>query len=315
MELLTRDKMYPYQVNALLHSLYNDDAMLWLQMGLGKTAITLTAITDRQRAGQVKKVLIFGPLRVIQSVWHREARKWEHLKHLRFSIIHGDKAKRRRALFADADIYLCNYESMNWLAEELITQFEARGLPFPFQMVVYDEVTRVKSSTSVRIAGGKRDVRDRRTGKTTSVKREGWRQHIDKFGYRMGLTGSPAPNGYLDLHGQFLAVDGGHVWGLTSPTTEIATSLKATMGGATQSPTSGGTSSKLRSRTSPLRWMQRSTFPTYRSSRQRICMWIFRRRLTSNTSRWKTRCLQLSKGARVQSRCSQKLVRVSSVCR
>src|SRR5699024_4717785 len=166
-------------------------------------------ITDRMRAGQVKKTLIFGPLRVVRSVWQKEARKWSHTKDLRFSFLLGPSDKRRRALFAEADIYLCNYENMNWLAEELDHFYLSRDLPIPFDMVVYDEITKVKKSTSVRIAGGKRLHKDRRTGKDVEVVRVGWRKYIDLFKYRMGLTGTPASNGYKDLHGQYLVLDGG----------------------------------------------------------------------------------------------------------
>jgi SNF2 family DNA or RNA helicase len=182
--------------------------MLWLQMGLGKTPITLTTIVDRMNAGQVQKTLIFGPLRVIQAVWAREARKWSHTKHLRFSVVHGTKEKRERALFANADIYLINYEGMNWLAQTLDHYYLSQGKPLPFQMVVYDEVSKLKNSTSLRMKGGTRDRHDKR-GETYKIKVTGWKKILGHFRYRTGLTGTPASNGYLDLHGQYLAVDGG----------------------------------------------------------------------------------------------------------
>lgn len=206
--LLTPEQLYDYQRECVLHMLACDDSMLWLQMGLGKTPITLTAIVDRMRAGLVKKTLIFGPLRVIQAVWAREARKWSHTRHLRFSVMHGPKEKRLRALFSDADVYLCNYESMNWLAETLDHYYVSQGKEMPFEMCVYDEVSKMKNSTSLRMAGGSRDRRDKR-GETYKVKVVGWRKIIPHFKYRVGLTGTPASNGYLDLHGQYLAVDGG----------------------------------------------------------------------------------------------------------
>lgn len=206
--MLEPQQLHDYQRQCVMHQLQHDDSMLWLQMGLGKTPVTLTTIVDRMRAGQVKKTLIFGPLRVIQAVWAREARKWSHTKHLRFSIIHGDKHKRSRALFADADVYLINYENMNWLAQELDHYYISQGKPLPFQMVVYDEVSKLKNSTSLRMAGGNRDRKDKR-GETYKVKVTGWRKIIPHFQYRTGLTGTPASNGYLDLHGQYLAVDGG----------------------------------------------------------------------------------------------------------
>lgn len=204
--MLTPKNLFEYQKECILHMLYNDKAMLWLQMGLGKTIITLTTIVDLMRAGKVQKTIIFGPLRVINSVWTTEARKWEHTNHLTFSIISGDREKRTRALFRDADIYLINYEQMNWLAETLEHYFHDR--PFPFQCVVYDEISKLKNSTSLRVAGGKRDRKDKH-GNYYAIKVIGWRKLIGKFQYRYGLTGTPASNGYLDLHGQYLALDGG----------------------------------------------------------------------------------------------------------
>lgn len=212
-KLLTPAQLLDYQRECIMHQLTCDDSMLWVGMGLGKTIITLTSIVDRMRAGQVQKTLIWGPLRVIQSVWAREARKWEHTKHLRFSIIHGVKQKRSRALFSDADVYLVNYESMNWLAAELMRHYVEQGLPLPFQFAVYDEVSKLKNSTTKRIAGGKTDIKDGR-GETVTITKTGWRKLIPMFKYRTGLTGTPASNGYLDLHGQYLAVDGGRRLGI-----------------------------------------------------------------------------------------------------
>lgn len=207
--MLSPTNLYDYQRQAVLHQLQHDDSMLWLEMGLGKTPVTLTTIEHRMRAGQVKKTLVIGPVRVIHAVWQREAEKWEHTRHLRFSVMHGTPKQRERALFAQADIFLCNYENLNWLAEQLLHYYVDRDLPLPFQMVVYDEVSKLKNSTTKRMAGGKRDVVCQRTGRETTIKLHGWRKLVDRFQYRTGLTGTPASNGYLDLHGQFLAVDGG----------------------------------------------------------------------------------------------------------
>ncbi len=200
--------LHDYQNENIHHGLTHDDFMLWLQMGLGKTIILLTIILERMRRNQVKKVLIFGPLRVIQSVWQTECRKWSHTRHLRCSIVHGTPEKRTRALFIKADIYLINYENMNWLAEVLDKYFISQGKPLPFEMVVYDEITKLKDSNSKRMAGGFVDRTDKK-GNEYRVKLIAWRKFIDCFKYRAGLTGTPAPNGYMDLFGQFLAVDGG----------------------------------------------------------------------------------------------------------
>lgn len=207
-ELLTPQHLHGYQRECITHQLQHDYSMLWLGLGLGKTPVTLTTIVDKMRAGHVQKTLIFGPLRVIQAVWARESRKWSHTNHLRFSVIHGTKEKRSRALFADADIYLINYENMNWLAEQLDHYYISQDKQLPFQMVVYDEVSKLKNSTTLRMKGGTRDRKDAR-GELYPIKVTGWRKIIPHFKYRTGLTGTPASNGYLDLHGQYLAVDGG----------------------------------------------------------------------------------------------------------
>jgi len=197
-----------FQNDCIFHQQMHRFSMLWLGMGLGKTVITLTSIVDLMNAGEVQKTIIFGPLRVIQSVWTEEAKKWEHTKHLKFSILHGPIEKRNRMLFKEADIYLCNYENMNWLANELRRYFLDQNKPLPFQFAVYDEVSKLKNSTSLRVAGGNRDRKDKK-GKVHPIKVIGWRKVLDLFKYRTGLTGTPASNGYLDLHGQYLAVDGG----------------------------------------------------------------------------------------------------------
>lgn len=207
-ELLTPADFHDYEKSAEIHCLIHNCSMLWLGMGLGKTVISLSVILTRMRSNQVKKVLIFGPLRVIQSVWEVEARKWSHTKHLRFSVMHGTKSERLRALFTDSDIYLCNYENMNWLAAELQRYFIKRDLPLPFEMIIYDEVSKMKNSTSLRMQGGIRDRVDSKK-KVHSINISGWRKLLDLFTYRIGLTGTPASNGYIDLHGQYLSVDGG----------------------------------------------------------------------------------------------------------
>lgn len=206
-DLRTPDQLYDYQMEAYGHLAHHDEAMLCLGMGLGKTPITLTSLAYRMSQGLVEKTLIFGPLRVIQAVWAREARKWTHTRHLRFSVVHGDRTKRLRALFAPADIYLCNYENMNWLAEVLDHYYLSQGKPLPFQLVVYDEISKLKNSTSLRVSGGKRDRK--RHGQRYVVKVTGWRKIMNEFPYKVGLTGTPASNGYIDLHGQYLVLDGG----------------------------------------------------------------------------------------------------------
>lgn len=195
--------LHDYQKTGITHQIRCPDSMLWLGMGLGKTVITLSTIDFRMKYGELNKTLIFGPLRVVHSVWIQEAEKWSQLNHLKFQIIHGTGSQREKRLFnPDADIYLINYENMAWLAGVFDHYFVSHNKNIPFQMVVYDEVTKVKKSTSVRIGGGWKDEEKK-------IKIIGWRKILNEFKFRTGLTGTPSPNGYEDLHGQYLVVDGG----------------------------------------------------------------------------------------------------------
>jgi len=206
--MLTPKQLHEYQKECILHMLYHQNGMLWLQMGLGKTIIALTTIVDFMKANKIRKTVIFGPLRVINSVWIKEASKWQHTSHLKFSTLTGELKKRKRAFFRNADIYLINYDLMTWFSEMLDHYYISQGKEIPFDCVIYDEVSKLKDSTSLRVAGGNRDRIDKK-GKEYKVKTIGWRKMIDHFKYRYGLTGTPASNGYMDLHGQFLAVDNG----------------------------------------------------------------------------------------------------------
>ncbi|BBH19811.1 DEAD/DEAH box helicase [Paenibacillus baekrokdamisoli] len=162
---------------------------LLLEMGLGKTIITLTAI-DRllYDSFEATKVLIIAPLRVAEDTWSRESSKWDHTKHLRISKILGNTKKREAALKADADIYVINRENVQWLVGFL-------GSKWPFDTVVIDELSSFKSSSAQRFRALKR-VRP-------LMKRV------------IGLTGTPAPNGLLDLWAQIYLLDRGERLGTT----------------------------------------------------------------------------------------------------
>jgi SNF2 family DNA or RNA helicase len=163
--------------------------MLWKDMGLGKTIVTLTSISHLISTGFLRGVIIVAPIRVIRLVWRQEAVKWEHTKHLRFSMVAGTRDQRTRALLRPADIYLINYENLGWLAEVLDTYFVSKDKPMPFNGVVWDEISKMKNSTTNRV--------------------KAVRKILPKFDWATGLTGTPASNGYKDLHGQFLVVDKG----------------------------------------------------------------------------------------------------------
>ena len=164
--------------------------MLWLDMGLGKTIITLTSIAHLIRQQFLRGVLIVAPIRVVRLVWRQEALKWDHTKHLRFSVVMGDKDQRTHALMRPADVYLINYENLKWLTEAIQTYFIRKDRPTPFNGIIWDEISKMKNSTTERV--------------------KAFRRIANEFVWTTGLTGTPASNGYKDLHGQFLVVDKGH---------------------------------------------------------------------------------------------------------
>ena len=176
---------HPYQEKAVGHLCRRGSAALFLDPGLGKTAITLDAFCKLQAAGVAKQMLVIAPLRVCQTVWWQEAQKWEQFRHLRFSLLHGSKKAER--LRDDADVWLINPEGTAWLAE----QFKFRGLPW--DTVVIDELTKFKNHQSERS--------------------KALRPRLKQVARRWGLTGSPAPNGLMDLFGQMLVLDDGAALG------------------------------------------------------------------------------------------------------
>jgi SNF2 family DNA or RNA helicase len=193
--MLTPDLLHPYQQKAVNHQCTHQQSMLWLDMGLGKTVITLTSIAHLLSTGFLRGVVIVAPIRVIRLVWRQEAAKWEHTKHLKFSVMAGTRDQRTRALLQHADIYLVNFENMKWLAQTLDTYFVKKKKPIPFDGLVIDEVSKVKNSTTNRVHSWINPQRSENV--------------LDHFTWTTGLTGTPASNGYKDLHGQFLMIDKG----------------------------------------------------------------------------------------------------------
>ena len=187
--MLTPDLLHGYQQKAVNFQCTHPHSMLWLDMGLGKTVITLTSLAHLLRTGFLRGVIIVAPIRVIRLVWRQEAVKWEQTKHLKFSMVTGTKDQRTRALLRPSDVYLINYENLGWLAETLQTYFVKKDRPLPFNGIIWDEISKMKNSSTNRV--------------------KAFRKIADKFDWTTGLTGTPASNGYKDLHGQFLVVDRG----------------------------------------------------------------------------------------------------------
>ena len=156
-------------------------AAVFLDMGLGKTAITLSAVFDLcLDSFEVRKVLVIAPLRVARDTWPDEIRKWDHLRGLTYSVAVGTEAERKAALMQKVSVYLINRENIQWLIEE-------SGLPFDYDMVVVDELSSFKSYQAKRF----RSLLKVRP----TVKRI------------VGLTGTPSSNGLMDLWAEFRILD------------------------------------------------------------------------------------------------------------
>jgi len=192
--MLTRNQLHPYQQRSVEHVMDNKQSLLFLDPGLGKTAITLTAITQLMHDSfEVYGVLIVAPLRVCQSVWRQEAAKWEQSRHLTFSSITGTPEERIRGLMKRANIYLINYDNLQWLQEQVEYRFLKKGKYPPWNMIVFDEVSKLKNTRT-------------RQGTTRGKAALKLRQYTP---FSVGLTGTPASNGLQDLFGQALVIDWG----------------------------------------------------------------------------------------------------------
>ena len=170
-----------YQTYATEFMIKNPVSAVFLDMGLGKTVVTLTAINEMCRDSfLVSKVLVIAPLRVARDTWPAEIEKWNHLKGLTYAVAVGTEAERRAALLQNASVYIINRENLCWLIED-------SGLPFDFDMVVIDELSSFKSHRAKRFK---------------SLLKA--RPRIKRI---VGLTGTPSTNGLMDLWAEFRILD------------------------------------------------------------------------------------------------------------
>lgn len=168
------------------HLISHRAAGLPLKPGGRKTSITLCAFETLRQEGTVRSMLVIAPLRVCRQVWRQEAAKWSQFRHLKFALLHGPK-KDELLRQGDADIYLINPEGVAWLAKQYF------GRPLPFDIVTVDELTKFKNHQSERS--------------------KALRPRTDRTPWIWGLTGSLAPNGYMDVFGQQLILDHGAALG------------------------------------------------------------------------------------------------------
>lgn len=165
---------------------------LFVPMGMGKTAATLTALEALQLVEDIGKVLILAPKRVATHTWSSEIAEWAHLQGLTISVVTGSEAQRRTALRKDADIYTTNYENLIWLEKEIANR-SRREYEWPFKTVIVDESTRLKN---FRLRQGTKSARP-------------LARAYDLINRLVILTGTPSPNGLKDLWGQVWFLDKG----------------------------------------------------------------------------------------------------------
>jgi len=178
-----RYEPHEYQEYATNFILSHPISAILLEMGLGKSVITLTAIFDLTLDSfLIRKVLVIAPLRVARDTWPAEIDKWDHLSGLTYSVAIGNETQRKAALLQRAQVYLINRENVDWLIND-------SGIPFDYDMVVIDELSSFKSHSSKRF----RALRKVRPG----VKRI------------VGLTGTPSSNGLMDLWAEIGILDMG----------------------------------------------------------------------------------------------------------
>lgn len=174
---------HDYQQYATEYIKSHPVAAVLLDMGLGKTAISLTALLDLLfDSFESHRILVIAPLRVARDTWPAEIEKWDHLSMLTYSVAVGSEKDRKAALMRDADIYIINRENVQWLVDQ-------SGIPFSFDTVIVDELSSFKNHQSKRFKALMK-VRPR-------IKRI------------VGLTGTPSANGLMDLWAEFKVLDMG----------------------------------------------------------------------------------------------------------
>jgi SNF2 family DNA or RNA helicase len=186
--MLSREDLHPYQLRAIEYIKDKKRCGLALAMGLGKTVASLTAVNDLLDGFVATKVLVIAPLRVAKSVWPKEVTRWSHLSHLKVSVCLGTERQRLAALQTTADIYTINRENVPWL----VTQYRGK---WPFDCVIIDESSSFKNSSSLRW--------------------KALRRTLPETYHMILLTGTPSPNGLLDVWSQQYLIDYGMSLGRT----------------------------------------------------------------------------------------------------
>lgn len=183
-----RHDLHHYQHAGVEFALDVPRCMLWLDLGLGKTIITLTTIADLLDRMDVGRVLVVAPLRVAKNNWPSEVREWHHIRHVRMSVVHGTPQQRLAALKRRADVYCINYENLYWLAK-------VKGIRRYFDMAVFDESRNLSNKSAKRSRAARF-----------------FAGNVERV---IELTATPAPNSMTDLFHQTYLIDQGKRFGET----------------------------------------------------------------------------------------------------
>lgn len=181
----TKADLYEFQVRGARFVLNKRYCALFVDMGLGKTIMVLTAINRLLRTHRITRVIIVAPLRVVYNVWMQEARLWLHTHNIKFSIVHGTHQQKVKALQTPAHVYLMNVENLRWMDDVF-----GKKTPLPFDMLVVDESSMFKQVKTVRFGIMRRRTRE--------------------FKRRVIMSGTPTPNGLHEAWPQLFIVDRGY---------------------------------------------------------------------------------------------------------
>lgn len=194
-EQLNEFDLHEYQKKAVQFVETNNSCALWVDLGLGKTAITITAMANLFQRFEVGKVLIIAPLRVATHTWPEEFKKWMQASNLSYSVVCGSWGQRAKAVASNTDIHIINRENVAWLVEHFSRGMHKPSYEWPYDLVVIDESSSFKSSNSKRFKALKKV--------------------LHKINRVIELTGTPASNGLMDVWSQIFLIDKGQRLGKT----------------------------------------------------------------------------------------------------
>jgi len=192
--MLNEKDLTPDQLKGIDHIYQHDNTLLVADMGAGKTVCALTAASELLRDGVLNRIFVVSTIKVARNVWATEPSKWEHLQHLNIKMAMGTIEERREGLRSDAEIVCINFENLEWLVNELYIDDKGRIKDdCPFDGIIIDEVSKLKSNSGTNF--------------------KAMRRVINKFAWRLTMTGTPVSEDWTGLFGEMYMTDGGKALG------------------------------------------------------------------------------------------------------